>query len=254
MRDGGGTRRTRPTAAGMTLATALIAQVVVGAPEEQSHQPAVPMASYVIGLLRRGPSWTAERTPATDSLQAGHMANIERMAANGKLVGAGPMRGGHELRGIFIFRTDSLAEARALAEPDPAIRAGRLSLDLHPWYGPAGIGDAYLAAVARDSAYQPRMITMQLGLLRRGPRWTAASTPATRKLQGDHLAHIDRLIRSGKLAAAGPFTDDGELRGVFVFRADSVEAHRLSLQDPAVKAGRLRVELHPWMVAEGVIP
>jgi uncharacterized protein YciI len=229
-------------------------KLVAGAPAEQSNRPPVPMASYVVGLLRRGPAWTAERTPATDSLQAGHMANIERMAASGKLVGAGPMRDRHELRGVFIFRTDSLAEARVLAEPDPAIRAGRLTLDLHPWYGPAGIGDAYFAAAARDSAYQPRMITLQFGLLRRGPRWTAASTAATRALQADHLAHIDRLVRSGTLAAAGPFTDDGELRGVFVFRADSAEAHRLSLQDPAVRAGRLRVELHRWMVAEGVIP
>jgi uncharacterized protein YciI len=223
-------------------------------PAEKPYVPPAPMTTYVLGLLSRGPAWTPERTPAVDSMMAGHMANIDRMATSGVLVGAGPMRGQGALRGIYIFRADSVAQVQVLAERDPAIEAGRLILDLHPWYGPAGIGDGYAAAVKRDPQHDPGMITLQFGLLARGPAWTREDTPRTRELQRAHLAHIDRLIRSGKLAAAGPFMDAGEWAGVFVFRADSAEARRLAQQDPAVKAGRLRVELHPWMVAEGVMP
>jgi uncharacterized protein YciI len=62
-------------------------------------------------------------------------------------------------------------------------------------------------------------------------------------------------LQEKKLAAAGPFIDGGKLRGVFVFQVGSIEeARALADTDPAVRAGRLVVELHPWMVARGVLP
>ncbi len=58
-----------------------------------------------------------------------------------------------------------------------------------------------------------------------------------------------------KLVAAGPFGDDGMLRGIFVFRVGSLEeAQQLCATDPMVKAKRLAVELHPWLVPEGILP
>jgi hypothetical protein len=32
------------------------------------------------------------------------------------------------------------------------------------------------------------------------------------------------------------------------------EAKALTASDPAVQAGRLAMEIHPWMVPEGVLP
>jgi len=61
------------------------------------------------------------------------------------------------------------------------------------------------------------------------------------------------MAETGKLLLAGPFTDDANLRGMFVFKVDSLqEAKALSDADPAVKAGRLVVELHPWYAAKGI--
>jgi hypothetical protein len=40
---------------------------------------------------------------------------------------------------VFIFKVNSVEEARALAAPDPAIQSGRLVLELHPWYAAAGL-------------------------------------------------------------------------------------------------------------------
>jgi len=58
-----------------------------------------------------------------------------------------------------------------------------------------------------------------------------------------------------KLLVAGPFGDNGALRGIFVFRVGSLEeAQSLCATDPMVKAGRLVVELHPWQIPEGVLP
>ena len=67
------------------------------------------------------------------------MANIRRMAALGKLAVAGPFLDNGDLRGMFIFTTGSQQEAEALVAADPAVKAGRLVLELHPWFAARGI-------------------------------------------------------------------------------------------------------------------
>jgi hypothetical protein len=42
------------------------------------------------------------------------------------------------LRGLTFYRTGSLAEARKLAEADPAVQAGRLAVEIMTWYCPPG--------------------------------------------------------------------------------------------------------------------
>jgi uncharacterized protein YciI len=91
------------------------------------------LTTYYFGLISRGPKWTAERTPETDKLQAGHMANINAMAKAGKLVIAGPFDNAGNYSGVFVFKVDTLEEARALSDGDPAVQAGRLAVDVHPW-------------------------------------------------------------------------------------------------------------------------
>src|SRR5260370_1190186 len=97
------------------------------------------MANYIMGLLRKGPNWTAASTEETQRIQAGHMANIGKMAATGKLVVAGPLSDDGELRGVFIFHDVSMEEARAMVDHDPAVKAGRLAVELHPWFAAAGL-------------------------------------------------------------------------------------------------------------------
>jgi len=97
------------------------------------------------------------------------------------------------------------------------------------------------------------MTTYYLALLHRGPNWTAAVTPEAEAIQRAHLANIRQMAESGKLVLAGPFTDESDLLGIFVFQGVTrEEAARLCANDPAVKAGRLRVELHPWYAAKGI--
>lgn len=99
------------------------------------------------------------------------------------------------------------------------------------------------------------MTTVYMGLIKRGPTWTPDSTPKLDQLQANHLTHLRQLSEAGHLIMAGPFTDGGELRGVSVFRVESIEeAQALADADPAVKAGRLVVEIHPWYVSESVLP
>ena len=82
-----------------------------------------------LAFLTRGDKWTPERTPATEAIQKAHLANIQRLADEKKLVVAGPFGDNGRLRGIFIFKVASIDEARSLAATDPAVQAGRLALE-----------------------------------------------------------------------------------------------------------------------------
>jgi uncharacterized protein YciI len=96
------------------------------------------MRKYVMAFLKRGPNRAKDAAEAK-TIQAGHMANIGRMAKEGKLVVAGPFMDNGELRGIYIFNVESVAEAEELTKTDPAIQAGTLVMELHPWYGSAAM-------------------------------------------------------------------------------------------------------------------
>jgi uncharacterized protein YciI len=96
------------------------------------------MKHYVLVLLMTGP-----RTVAADEAErlfTGHMANINRLADEGKLVVAGPMgKNDRHYEGIFILNVAKVEEARALLEGDPAITAGLLAFEAFQWYGSAAL-------------------------------------------------------------------------------------------------------------------
>ena len=96
------------------------------------------MKKYVIAFLKRGPNRSLDKDKANE-LQMAHMNNIDRMAEEGKLVLAGPFFGNDDLRGIYIFNVESIEEAKALTNSDPAIKAGSLVMELKEWYGSAAL-------------------------------------------------------------------------------------------------------------------
>jgi len=96
------------------------------------------MKQYVMAFLKRGPN--RDRTKEeSDKLQRAHLDNIGRLAAEGKLVLAGPFISEGDLRGIYIFDVKTEAEAKELVGTDPAIKAGSLVMELIPWYGSAAL-------------------------------------------------------------------------------------------------------------------
>jgi uncharacterized protein YciI len=75
-------------------------------------------------------------------------------------------------------------------------------------------------------------------------------------IQRQHLAHLTKMGESGKMVVAGPFGDqrDASLRGACLYRvATAEEARALAEADPAVKAGRLKVEVVTWYVGKGYL-
>lgn len=102
-------------------------------------KPQYEMTTYVAGFFHKGPNWTAEQTDQTRRMQAGHLANFEKLAEAGKLIVAGPFGDNGDLRGMLIFKLSSVDEARSLMEADPMLKTGRLTLDLHPWFAAIGL-------------------------------------------------------------------------------------------------------------------
>jgi uncharacterized protein YciI len=96
------------------------------------------MKKYVIAFLKRGPNRLTDSVAAM-KLQMAHLRNIGRLAAEGKLIVAGPFLDDQDIRGIFIFNVETVEEAKKLTETDPAIQAGSLIMELHPFYCSAGL-------------------------------------------------------------------------------------------------------------------
>jgi uncharacterized protein YciI len=90
-----------------------------------------------------------------------------------------------------------------------------------------------------------------IAFLKSGPTRSQTEEEA-QALQKKHLAHIQWMADQGYISMAGPFGDDGDIRGILVFNtATKEQARRLANQDPSVQAGRLIVEIHPWWAAKG---
>ena len=67
------------------------------------------------------------------------------------------------------------------------------------------------------------------------------------KIQEGHMANINKLYYEGKIKVAGPFGDNGNWRGIFIFDCETKEeVEKLLTSDPAISSGRLGFEIHPW--------
>ncbi len=98
------------------------------------------------------------------------------------------------------------------------------------------------------------MTTYYFALLTPGPEHGKGTPEEQKRIQAAHLANIQRLAAAGKLLVAGPFADKGPWAGIFILKCASLEeAQSLVATDPAVQAGRLHIEVHPWMTAKGYI-
>lgn len=96
------------------------------------------MKKYVFVILKPGTgnAMPEERKKAFQ----GHMANIQKLAAENKLLLAGPMMDNpQKLSGIFVFNTDNLDTAKAMLEGDPAVTAHLLEPEMFVWYATAAL-------------------------------------------------------------------------------------------------------------------
>lgn len=95
------------------------------------------MQQYYIAFLKRGPSRSQTEAEA-DSLQILHMEHLSKMYELGYADISGPFGDDGDIRGITIYNVPSLEMADSLANSDPMVQAGRLQIEVHPWWAAKG--------------------------------------------------------------------------------------------------------------------
>jgi len=96
------------------------------------------MRRYVLVILKTGPT-PVPQGPERNEMFKGHFANINRLAAEGKLAVAGPLDGVLGRRGLYIFAVADIEEAKQLVATDPVIAKGEMVAEYHAYYGSAAL-------------------------------------------------------------------------------------------------------------------
>jgi uncharacterized protein YciI len=204
-------------------------------------------AQYYFVLLDRPANAPQLSKEAGEQLQEEHMANIRKIVAEHKMLVAGPFMDDTVLRGIFVFQADSLAQVQQWANDDPAVKAGRLSAEVHgPWLIDPG--------AIHSPSEPPGMETYTLVLMKSGEHWNLTASDFGDAMK-QHEAFVQQMTDQGNLAVAGlfPRSDPSEVRGVEIFRVGSEQTAKLLQDDPSVKDGLLKTEIHPWATGKGVL-
>jgi uncharacterized protein len=100
----------------------------------------VDLEAFELVLLRRPENAPDLPEETLERIQQEHLDHHARLRASGQVVTNGPVTDQPDpsLRGLAFYRTGSLEQARQLAENDPAVRAGRLAIEIMTWYCPPG--------------------------------------------------------------------------------------------------------------------
>lgn len=91
------------------------------------------MKRFWLVLLQKGPNRSQDSISA-EKIQAAHMANINRLAKEGKLIMAGPIGVEDDLRGIFLMNCADSTEVENFVKTDSAVITGRLVMKYYPWW------------------------------------------------------------------------------------------------------------------------
>ncbi len=100
------------------------------------------MRAYVFVVLKTGPANITDEARRNE-IFAGHFSNIARLSEEGKLVLAGPFIEGGEKRGMYIFKSATIEEAKAIVQSDPAVAAGIFTPEFTRFYGSAALIKIY---------------------------------------------------------------------------------------------------------------
>lgn len=95
------------------------------------------MRPYVLVVLKT--ATPLPKGPERDEMFKGHFANMNRLAAEGKLAVAGPFDGVDGWRGLFILAVPDIESARQLVATDPVIIKGEMVAEYHKYYGSAAL-------------------------------------------------------------------------------------------------------------------
>lgn len=91
------------------------------------------MQKYFIVFLKSGPVRSQSEEEAM-KLQQEHLAYLGGLYEEGVINLNGPTGGEGQIRGFSVYNVATIEQAREYAENDPMVKAGRLVVEVHPWW------------------------------------------------------------------------------------------------------------------------
>jgi uncharacterized protein YciI len=104
---------------------------------DETTKDTILMQQYFMVFLKKGISRSQTKEEA-DSLQTLHMEHLGKMYDLGFADISGPFGDDGDIRGITIYNVPTQQMADSLANSDPMVKAGRLSVEVHPWWAAKG--------------------------------------------------------------------------------------------------------------------
>jgi uncharacterized protein YciI len=233
------------------MLTLLLLSSLAQAATAQAPAPAIEMTTYQMVLLKKGSAAPPAAPEVQMQMQEAHLARLAELNRTRVNLLYGPVLApGSPVAGIAVLDVKTADEAKQAFADDPFVKAGVMVPEVHAWYGPK---NWFHQPASYDHKNPASLEQFVLGFLVRGTT-TSQDKAAADELQKGHLAYMETLHAQGKLPVAGPFGDDGRMRGIVIYRVkDVAEANVLAAEDPAVKAGRLTLEAYPWMTFKGIL-
>jgi uncharacterized protein YciI len=221
--------------------------------------PALRAEVYCFGFLNAHPDRKEIPQDEAMAIQKAHLAHMEKMGLEGRLLAAGPMATQGGPRGIVLYRCKSVEEAEGWTALDPAVSGKRLTTEFYLWRARDGFGEPLMTKLKSDPATKYAMVQLPLILFKKTGTWVGQG-PA--EILKEHGGAVTGLLKDGTLRAAGPFVD-GEGRyglvpgavGLYVFSAMPLDqAKAVAEKDPMVREGFATVQAMMWFVADDVVP
>lgn len=227
------------------IAAAVLAISTPASPARAQQPPG--FAMYLIAFVTH----TTEKPPAErmEQLRTSHDAHLAGLWKEGLLVASGPIAEQGQMVEVLVFAGDQRELIERRVAENPLVKAGIVDVALGPWVAPSGIGDERRKRAAGNPGTADQVRTYQLVMLK-----TVLNEYLAPEEQRGLLLQMDAMAKAGTLVAAGPVLEGSDLAWIFVFNASAQETDSLMSVNPAVKAGKMLAERHPWTVPEGVLP
>src|SRR5437588_2027429 len=118
----------------LILSIFVLALLLVAPLAAQKQEPQHKMVQFQMAVFKKAPKWAATSDAEHGRIFQEHLANVISMHESGKMVIAGPFGDKTDLVGIFIMRATSAGEAKSWVDADPAVEAGLMLPEMHPWW------------------------------------------------------------------------------------------------------------------------
>ena len=121
-----------------TLLLIIILPMISFGQEEKNLNEKFEMKEYYLVFLKEGSHRNQDSATAAD-IQSRHLEYLTKMYDDDKMSICGPLMDENDIKGMCVYHVGSIDEAKRLAEDDPAVKSGRLIVEVHPWYSAKGM-------------------------------------------------------------------------------------------------------------------